>query len=54
MKVLCAAFLLLQYGFVTFWQKIIGAKAAHKMLMKLTIENSLTVVICGSSEDNKF
>jgi hypothetical protein len=28
-KVLCAAFLYLQFGFVTFWQKDIGAKAAH-------------------------
>jgi len=30
-------FLLLQFGFVTFWQKDIGKKGAHKMLMKLTI-----------------
>jgi hypothetical protein len=30
------AFLLLQFDFVTFWQKNIGAKASHKMLMKLT------------------
>jgi hypothetical protein len=26
----------LQFGFVIFWQKDIGAKAAHKMLVKLT------------------
>jgi len=26
----------LQFGLVIFWQKKIGAKAAHKMLMKLT------------------
>jgi hypothetical protein len=26
----------LQYGFVIFWQKDFGAKAAHKMLVKLT------------------
>jgi len=25
-----------QFGFVIIWQKKIGAKAAHKMLMKLT------------------
>jgi len=27
-----------QFGFVSFWRKIIGAKAARKMLMKLTPE----------------
>ena len=26
----------LQFGFVIFWRKEFGAKAAHKMLMKLT------------------
>ncbi len=26
----------LQFGFVIFWQKDFGTKAAHKMLMKLT------------------
>jgi len=36
-KVLCAAFHSLQFGFEIFWQKNIGAKAAHKMFMKLTI-----------------
>jgi hypothetical protein len=36
MKVFCAAFMCLQFGFVIFWQKDFGAKAAHKMLMKLT------------------
>jgi len=36
MKVLCTAFLYLQFGFVTFWQKYIGRKSACKMLMKLT------------------
>ncbi len=35
-KVLCAAFMCLQFGFVIFWQKDFGAKAAHKMLVKLT------------------
>jgi hypothetical protein len=35
-KVFCAAFLCLQCGFVIFWQKYFGAKAAHKMLVKLT------------------
>jgi len=35
-KVFCAAFLYLQFGFVIFWHKNIGAKAARKMLVKLT------------------
>jgi hypothetical protein len=35
-KVYCAAFMCLQYGFVIFWQKDFGAKAAHKLLVKLT------------------
>jgi len=30
------AFLYLQFGFVIFWQKNIGAKASRKMFMKLT------------------
>ncbi len=37
MKVLSlCSFSLLQFGFVIFWRKNIGAKAARKMLMKLT------------------
>jgi hypothetical protein len=36
MKVFCAAFMCLQFGFVIFWQKDFGAKAAHEMLVKLT------------------
>ncbi len=35
-KVFCAAFICLQFGFVIFWRKSFGAKAAHKMLVKLT------------------
>jgi len=31
-KVLCAAFLKSQFGFVTFWRKNNGAKAARKIL----------------------
>ncbi len=34
--VLCTAFKCLQFGFVIFWQKDFGAKAAHKTLVKLT------------------
>jgi hypothetical protein len=37
MKVFCAAFMCLQSGFVFFWRKDFDAKAAHKMLVKLTI-----------------
>ncbi len=36
MKVFCTAFMCLQLAFVFFWQKDFGAKAAHKMLVKLT------------------
>jgi hypothetical protein len=36
MKAFCAAFMCLQFGFVTFWLKDFGAKDAHKMLVKLT------------------
>jgi hypothetical protein len=34
-KVFCAAFMCLQFGLVIFWQKDFGAKAAHKILVKL-------------------
>jgi len=33
-KVFCAALMCLQFGFVIFWQKDFGARAAHKMLVK--------------------
>jgi hypothetical protein len=36
MKVFCAVFICLQFGFVILWQKDFGAKAAHKMLVKFT------------------
>ncbi len=36
MKFFCATFMCLQYELVIFWQKDFGAKAAHKMLAKLT------------------
>jgi hypothetical protein len=35
-KVFCAAFMCFQFGFEIFWQKDFGAKAAHKLLVKLT------------------
>ena len=43
-KVLCSAFMCLQFGFVIFWQKDFGAKAAHKMLVKLTPGELKTLV----------
>jgi hypothetical protein len=36
MKVFCAASMCLQFGLAIFWQKDFVAKAAHKMLVKLT------------------
>jgi hypothetical protein len=35
-KFFCAAFICLQFGFLIFWRKDFGAKADHKMLVKLT------------------
>jgi hypothetical protein len=35
-KALCTAFMNLQFGFVILWQNAFGAKAALKMLVKLT------------------
>jgi len=43
MEVFYTAFLLLQLGFVIFWQKNIGKKAAHKMLMKLNTGHNSSV-----------
>jgi hypothetical protein len=45
MKVLCAFFLYIQFGFVIFWQKNIGAKAACKMLLKLTADVNFTNIL---------
>jgi hypothetical protein len=39
-KVLCTAFKCLQFGFVIFWRKDFGAKAANQMLVKLTPSQS--------------
>jgi hypothetical protein len=45
-KVFCTAFMCIQFGFVIFRQKDIGAKAAHKMLVKLTLlEVNNTVIL---------
>jgi len=44
-KVFWAGFLLSQFGFKIFWLKNIGAKAAHKMLMKLTTGVNFTITL---------
>jgi len=41
-KVFYAALLQLQFGFVILRQKIIGAKTAYKILMKLTTLGSIS------------
>jgi hypothetical protein len=52
-KVFCAAFMCLQLGVVIFWQKDFGAKAAHKMLVKLTPGGSIGGVIMTSLGDRE-
>jgi len=55
MKVFYAAFMCLQFSFVIFWQKDFGAKAAHKMLVKLTPSGSMvTIFISQLSLSKKF
>jgi len=46
-----AAFLILQIGFVIFWQKKISAKAVHKMLKKLATEYECRIVILNFTPD---
>jgi len=52
MKVLCTAFKCLQFGFVIFWRKDFGAKAAHKKLVKLTPGGSSGWIRSLKSETN--
>jgi hypothetical protein len=40
----CAAFMCLLCGFIIFWQKDFGVKAAHKMLVKLTPGVSIRIL----------
>jgi hypothetical protein len=49
-KVFCAAFMCLQLGFVIFWQKDFGAKAAHKMLVKLA-HGVINLFVTGTEEN---
>jgi len=46
--VLWAAFLCLHFGYDIFWQQNIGAKAARKILMKLTTGFTISVNIFKS------
>jgi hypothetical protein len=41
MKVFCTIVMCLQFGFVIFWRKDFGAKAARKMLVKMTLGGSM-------------
>ena len=41
----------LQYGFVIFWQKDFGAKAALKMLVKLTPGDNVIKLFTAVSYD---
>ncbi len=53
-KVFCTVLLYLQFGFVSFWKKNIGAKATRKMLVQLTtgkhncIQNNRQLPPCTS------
>jgi hypothetical protein len=61
-KVFFTAFMCLQFGFVIFWQKDFGTKAAHKMLVKLTPGSrnwavdlpSLYFIFCGNNYQSLF
>jgi len=47
-EVFCTAFIFLQFGFVIFWQKNIGVKTTHKMLVKLTKGVNFTNMLCSA------
>ncbi len=42
-KPFCAAFMCLQFGYVIFWRKDFDTKADHKMLVKLTPGDNITI-----------
>ncbi len=44
-KVICAASMCLQFWFVLFWRKDFGTKAAHKMLVKLTLGLFISIIV---------
>jgi hypothetical protein len=43
----------LQFGFIILWQKAFGAKAAHKMLVKLTPVGSMQLLLSEKSKNCK-
>jgi hypothetical protein len=43
-----------QFGFVIFWQKDLGAKAAHKMLVKLTTDVNFTNILQAAFSYKSF
>jgi len=51
--VLCAAFLQLLFGFVTFWHKNIGEKSACKMLLTSRANFTNVLLIAFTFEDPK-
>jgi hypothetical protein len=52
-KVFCTPFICLQFGFVIFWQKDFGTKAASKMLVKLPPgRNTLAYLASGLVVEN--
>ncbi len=50
-KVFCAAFMCLHFGFVIFWRKDFGAKAAYKKLVKLTPGIIVIKLFCPKSSN---
>jgi hypothetical protein len=44
----------LKFGFVIFWQKDFGAKAAHKMLVKLTPAVNFTIFLRAAFSYKSF
>ncbi len=41
---------MLQFGFVIFWQKDFGAKAAHKMLVQLTPGGIIVAAVLAADD----
>jgi hypothetical protein len=48
MKVFCTAFLQLQFGFEFLRQKNSGAKAARKIMVKLTPGGNFSIILSAS------
>ncbi len=50
----CAAFMCLQFWFVIFWQKDFGAKAAHKILVKLIPDCKIIRCVCSYNSGRRI